>query len=31
VDQVRTSERKLMEYVRGADFSIDKFRWDKVE
>lgn len=31
VEQVRSSERKLMEYVRGANFSIDKFSWDKVE
>jgi regulator of RNase E activity RraA len=31
VEKVRMSERKLMEYVRSADFSIDEFSWDKVE
>lgn len=31
VEQVRTSERKLMELVRGADFSIKEFSFDKVE
>ena len=26
VDEVRTRERKLMAFVRGADFSLDGFR-----
>jgi len=31
VDKVRTTERKLMEFIRGPEFSLDKLKWDKVE
>ena len=31
VEKVRSGEGKLMGWVRGADFSLDKLNWERLE